>query len=560
MSKMKKKKVFGLLLLASFMLVACGSGGKTTTNESELKGKDSEQLSSNQVFNLVVQQEMPSADLSLATDTISFSALNNVYEGLYRLDKNTKPAAAGAAEMAEISEDGLTYKLKLRKDAKWSNGDPVVAENYVFGWQRTANPKTGGEYAYLFELVKNGAAVVSGDKPVEELGIKAINEYELEITLEKITPYFDYLLAFPSFFPQNKKIVEEMGKDYATSSEKSVYNGPFVLENFDGPGTDTNWTYTKNDQYWDKDTVKLQTINNDVVKEAPTALNLFQDGQADDVMLTGELAQQMANDPELVIEKDGRTVYLEFNQIKEDSPFRNANLRKAISYAIDREAVVNQILGDGSIVSKGLVPQGLASSPEGNKDFTEESKVKLSYNVEKAKEYWDKAKKELGITTFKADIIAADTDSNKKILEYLQGALKENLAGFEMTVSPVPFSVRLDRESRGDFEITLSGWGADYADPSSFLDLFITGNAYNRGKYSNKKYDEVVKSSNTTNAGNPEKRWQDMLSAEDIIIEDIGIAPIYQKSEAHMRNKKVKGVVAHAAGARFDYKWTYISE
>ncbi|MGX7264700.1 peptide ABC transporter substrate-binding protein [Enterococcus crotali] len=557
MKKIKMTKLISVMMLSTIVLAACGGGGKTASTDSS---NDSKKASGEQLFKLVVQQEMPSADLSVATNTISFSALNNVYEGLYRLDDKSKPQPAGAVELAKKSDDGLTYTFKLREDAKWSNGDPVVASDYVYGWQRTADPKTAAEYAYMFELVKNGADVSAGKKGLDELGIKAINDHELEVTLEQETPYFDYLLAFPSFFPQNKKIVEEKGKDYATTSDASVYNGPFTLTDFDGPGTDTEWSYTKNDQYWDKDAVQLDKIEVTVVKEAPTSLNLFQDGQADDVILSGELAKQMADDPELVIEKDARTSYLEFNQRDEKSPYHNANLRKAISYSIDRDALVDRILGDGSIASTGLVPAGMSFSPEGNKDFADENKNVLTHDTKKAKEYWEKAKKELGIDSFKFDIVGDDTDSTKKVLEYIQGAVKETLDGVDVTVTSVPFTVRLDRGKNGDFEVIMGGWGADYADPSSFTDLFLTGGSYNRGRYSNEKYDELVKASGSKDASNPEKRWTDMVDAEKLLMDDMGVAPVYQKAEAHMRSEKVKGVVAHGAGARYDYKWTYISE
>ncbi|OJG97838.1 pheromone-binding protein [Enterococcus termitis] len=544
------------MMLSTLVLAACGGGGKTDSTSST----DGKKASGEQLFRVVVQQEMPSADLSLATNTISFSALNNVYEGLYRLDDKSKPQPAGASEMAKKSDDGLTYTFKLREDAKWSNGDPVVAADYVYGWQRTADPKTAAEYAYMLELVKNGADVSAGKKELDELGIKAISDYELEVTLEQTTPYFDYLLAFPSFFPQNKKVVEEQGKDYATKSDASVYNGPFTLTDFDGPGTDTEWSYTKNDQYWDKETVQLDKIEVKVVKEAPTSLNLFQDGQADDVILSGELAQQMADDPELVIQKEARTSYLEFNQRDADSPYHNENLRKAISYSIDRDAVVERILGDGSIASTGLVPEGMSFSPKDNKDFAEENKNVLKADKEAAKKYWEAAKKELGISSFKFDIVGDDTDSTKKILEYIQGAVKENLDGVDVTVTNVPFTVRLDRGKNGDFEVIMGGWGADYADPSSFTDLFVTGGAYNRGRYSNEEYDALVEASGKKDAADPDKRWDDMVAAEKLILDEMGVAPVYQKAEAHMRSSKVKGVVAHGAGATYDYKWTYISE
>ncbi|MGH1894828.1 peptide ABC transporter substrate-binding protein [Enterococcus entomosocium] len=554
---MKKKWGYGVIAVCGIVLAGCSTGGTSSTGESS---SGSGTAAAEQIFNVVVQQEMPSADLSLATDTISFSALNNVYEGLYRLDADSKPEPAGAAELAEVSEDGLTYKLKLREDAKWSNGEPVTAADYVFGWQRTVSAETGSEYAYLFAPVTNAEAITAGEKDASELGIKAVSDYELEITLTTPTPYFQYLLAFPSFFPQSQAVVEDNGDQYASTSDNAVYNGPFVLAGFDGPGTDTEWSYEKNDQYWDKDTVKLDTINVSVVKESSTSLNLFQDGQADDVILTGELAQQMANDEAFVSEPLARTSYIELNQREEDSPFRNEDLRKAISYAIDRDALVTSILGDCSLASTGLIPKGMTFNPTDNTDFVDEAESVIEYDQEKAKEHWEKAKEALGIDSLSFEILASDTDSTKKAIEYIQSAIQDTLDGVKVSLSPVPFSVRLDRSNSGDFDVVMGGWGADYADASSFTDLFVTDNSYNRGRWTSDEYDAAVKSSATTNAGNPDARWQDLLDAEKIIMDQQGVIPVYQNVEAHLRAPKVKGVVSHGAGAQYDYKWAVIEE
>ena len=193
--KMKKMVYVGLLSTVALGLVACGGkaadkGSADSKSAASSEASGSEELADEQIFTVNVLQEMPSADLSLNTDVIGSVALNNVYEGIYRLGESQEPEPAGATEKAEISEDGLTYKVKLREDAKWSDGKPVTAKDYVYGWQRTVDPKTASEYAYLHEIVKNGAAITAGDKPVEELGIKAVSDYELEITLEKAAPYF----------------------------------------------------------------------------------------------------------------------------------------------------------------------------------------------------------------------------------------------------------------------------------------------------------------------------------------------------------------------------------
>ncbi|EMF0091485.1 peptide ABC transporter substrate-binding protein [Enterococcus hirae] len=554
---MKKKWAFSFVALSGLVLAGCYGGSANTKSSNSASGNSTD---GGGVFNLVVPQEMPTADLSLATDTISFTALNNVYEGIYRLDKDSKPQPAGASELAEVSEDGLTYKIKLREDAKWSNGDPVVAADYVYGWQRTVDAATASEYAYLFAPVANAEEITAGKKDKSELGIKAVGDHELEITLTKQTPYFQYLLAFPSFFPQKQSVVEENGDAYASASDKAVYNGPFTLTDFDGPGTDTEWSYKKNDNYWDKDAVKLSEIKVSVVKESSTALNLFKDGQADDVILSGELAQQNANDPAYTSVKEARTSYIELNQREADSPFKNVNLRKAISYSINRDALVKQVLGDGSVVSTGLIPADMSKNPETNEDFAKEAGKLVSYDKDKAKEYWEKAKKELGIDSLEFNLMASDDDASKKVIEYIQNSIQENLDGVKVKPTPVPFSVRLDRSSSGDFDTVLGGWAADYADPSSFTDLFVAGNSYNRGQWSNADYDKVVDDSGNKDAGDEQARWADLQEATKIMADDMGVIPVYQKAEGHLVNEKIKGIVHHAAGASWDYKWTYVEE
>ena len=316
---MKKKWTFSVVALCGLVLAGCYGGGTDTKSSDSASGGSA---SGGGVFNLVVPQEMPTADLSLATDTISFTALNNVYEGIYRLDKDSKPQPAGATKLADVSEDGLTYKIKLRDDAKWSNGDPVTAADYVYGWQRTVDPATASEYAYLFAPVANAEDITAGKKDKSELGIKAVGDYEFRNHINETNTLLPILTCIPIILPTKQSVVEKNGDSYATTSDKAVYNGPFTLTDFDGPGTDTEWTYKKNDNYWDKDSVKLSEIKVSVVKESSTALNLFKDGQADDVILSGELAQQNANDPSYTSVKEARTSYIEFNQRDAKSPFK----------------------------------------------------------------------------------------------------------------------------------------------------------------------------------------------------------------------------------------------
>lgn len=547
---MNKKIKTGLMLFsATWLLAACGGNDTSNKDSKEAKG------TTEQIVKLAIPQEVASIDPANATDLVSFGVLNQIYEGIYRLDEKNNPIAAGAKEKATVSDDGLEYTVKLREDAKWSNGDKVVAGDYVYAWQRVVDPKTGSEYAYLFENIKNGSDIIDGKKDPAELGIEAVNDYELKITLANATPYFDYLLAFPTFYPLNKKAVDEFGKDYASSSDKTVYNGAFVLANFDGPGSDIDWTYEKNSDYWDKDNVKMDKIEAQVVKEASTALNLYEDNQLDDVIISGELAKQYQADENFVGVPDGRTIYLEMNQEKKDKHFDNLNLRKALSYAVDGEAIVNNVLGDGSQAVTGIVPKTLASNPKTGKDFVDDSGKYKEFDEKKAKEYFEKAKKELNIDTISFEILTDDNDSTKKIAEYLQGAYKDVL-GIKTDVVTVTKPIRLDRTTAGDFEMVVTGWGADYNDVSSFLDLFVTGNSYNKGKYSNPNYDKLIEEARTTNATNLDARWQNYLDAEKVLLgEDYAVIPLYQVVEGHLINPKIKGYVRHSAGAPYDYKF-----
>lgn len=541
---MKKKQMF-MACCSVLFLVGCG-------NSEQDKKEVSQQIS------IVVDQEMSTLDSALATDTYSITALNNVMEGLYRLSADNELELAGASEKPTISEDGLTYTITLNKEAKWSNGESVTANDYVYSWRKAVDSKTASEYAYLFEPIKNAEEITSGKLASDQLGIQAVNDYEIEIELNEPTPYFNSLLAFTTFFPQNEKFVTKAAGDYAKTSEQLLYNGPFVLSDFDGAGTDTTWTYLKNDSYWNNKEVKLDKIENKVVKDSSTSVNLFESGEVDDILLTGELAKQYKDNPAFVSLEKAGTTYLSYNQTKRE--YQNENVRKAISLVLDRESVVNDILADGSVVPKGLVPSDMSFSPEKHEDFAKEAGDLVKTDIDEAKKLWSKAKSELGISTLNVNLLSYDADSIKKVSEYIQNALEENLEGMKVNVSIVPVSVALDRGNKTDFDLFLFGWTADYSDPSTFLDLFVTDSPHNYGKYSNSKYDELIKKASGEDATNSEKRWNDYIEAEKILMNTYGNAPVIQKAEARLRNTKLKGIVSHSTGAQFDYKKAYIEE
>ena len=526
--------------LCALTLGACGS-----------KSSDS---ASKQVLNWNESAELPTMDLSKATDVVSFDTLNNTMEGLYRLGKDSK-IEPGLATKTKVSSDGLTYTFTLRKDAKWSNGDKVTAKDFVYSWRRTLDPKTNSQYAYLFEGIKNATDVMNGKKSTKEVGVKADGDYKLVVTLDKQIPYFKLLMGFPTFFPQNQKAVEKYGSKYGTASKYMCYDGPFNLTKW--TGTNLSWSLKKSDNYWDKKNVKLDSINFKVNKSNSTAYNLYQSGKLDATSLSAEQAKQLKGQSGYTVRQAASTFYFQYNQTKPE--FQNKKIRQAISMAIDRKEFVNKVLGNGSIPAKGLVSTGLAT--RNGKDFADASYVKdgVTVNLAKGKKLWAEGLKEIGKDSLTFGLLSDDTDAAKKTTEFIQSAIESNLKGAKVECANVPFKTRLNRTNQGQFDIVISAWGADFADPISFLDMFTSNNSYNAGKWKNAQYDKLIEASKSTDAGNSGKRWDDLVSAEKILIQEQGISPLYQQATAWMVKPKVKGVIYNSAGANYNFKNAYVS-
>ncbi len=277
---MKKTKTFlaaGSILTAALALTACGgNSSSSSSNKKELNWEES--------------AEIPTMDLSKATDSASFTQLINTMEGLYRAKSDGSQEKAMATS-EKVSKDGKTYTFTLRKDNKWSNGDPVTAQDFVYSWRRTVDPKTASQYAYLFEGIKNATDIQNGKKKPETLGIKAVGKYKLVVTLDRRIPYFNNLMAFGSFFPQNEKAVKKYGSKYGTASKYMVYNGPYIMSGWSG--SNLSWKLKKNPYYWDKKNVKLDAVNYSVQKTPSTAYNLYQSNKLDAVALDAEQSKQL---------------------------------------------------------------------------------------------------------------------------------------------------------------------------------------------------------------------------------------------------------------------------
>jgi oligopeptide transport system substrate-binding protein len=566
---MKRKKIKNLtavvvpVLAMSVALTACsGSGGEkktTTTSNSGEEKKSDIKYAAKQVLNRTENQEIPTMDTSKSTDTLGAQILGNTMEGLYRLDKDNKPIPA-AAESSTKSEDGKKYTFKLRKDAKWSNGDPVTAKDFVYGWQRLLDKNTAAEYAFIAYYIKNAEAINKGEKPATELGAKAVDDYTLEVELEKPVPYFLNLLAFPSYYPLNEKFVKEKGEKFGLEADTTLYNGPFVMASWKH---EQGWQLKKNDKYWDNKTVKLEEINYSVVKEVATKVNLYDTGSIDFTLLSGEFVDKYkSNKDEYGEYAESSTFFLRLNQKRngQDTPLKSKKLREAIALSVDKKGLANVILNNGSKATDQLVPKGLATGPDG-KDYQDTFKNGLKQDTKKAAAAWEEAKKELGKDQVTIELLSYDDGTAKKIADYVKDQIEKNLKGVTINTKIQPFKQKLKLETAQDYEISYAGWSPDYADPMTFIDMFESKSPYNQMSYSNPKYDEMVQKAGNELLSDPKKRWEALGKAEKLFLEeDAGLVPLYQTGRSYVMKPNVKGIVKHNISPEYSFKWAYVTE
>lgn len=539
---MKKITLVFLSLFTICLLGACGNKQKTA---------------SKQVLTWTETSTLATQDQSLATDSLSFQTLLNTQEGLYRLDKQQKPKLA-LAKSVKISNDGKTYDFILRPNAKWSNGDPVTAKDFVYAYKRTVTPSTKASMAFYFYQIENAEAINKGQKDVSELGVKALAKDHLQIKLTRPVSYFKRLLAFPLFFPQNEKIVKKYGDLYGTQAKYTVANGPYILKNW--TGTNKKWTLVKNKTYWDAKNVKLDQVNELVTESTTTSYNLYNSNKVD---ATGLLGQQVAankNSPAYHERLASAIQRLELNEEKVPA-FKNKNIRQAFSYAIDRKSLVNDVLADGSVAAKGFVPSGMGSNPQTGQAFQDEAYVKsaVSYDLKKANALLEKGYQETGITTLNVELSVSDTDSAKKIAEFLQSSL-ERLPNVKVTITSIPYTQLITRQAAKDYELTVKNWQAIIADPINFLDVFESDSSYNNSGWKNAEYDRLLDEAENKYGAQPEKRWQLLVKAEKLLMEDQGTIPLLQVAKPQLLRPSVKGVYFNPTGIPYDFKTVSLAE
>ncbi len=552
-------KLLALMLTVALMLslVACSSKKETTTNADPAKatetpaseaGNASE--TSGKILKVHFDVEVASMDPQIATDGTSFEVLAAVTEGLYSVDEAGSPILA-MAEAVEKSSDGLTYTFKLR-DAKWSNGTAVTASDFVFAWRRLVDPAVASEYAFIAEIagIKNAAAITAGEVAPDQLGAVAQDDKTLVVTLDVPVPFFESLMAFPSFLPVNEAFFTAAGDSFGTSPETILSNGPFMITAYEPAATTIS--LAKSPSYWDASKVALDGIQYQVIKDSQQAMLSYQNGDLDVATLSGEQVEQFQADPEFHNIMAGYLWYISPNQTV--AGLENVNLRKAIALSYDKAAIANNILKDGSIVADFAVPTLLATGPDG-KDFRETTGTYLSTDKAKAQEYWKTAQSELGVSELKYTMIVEDTESAMNVAQFIQSEIQTNLSGITIELQTMPKKNRVERMQQGDFELGLTRWGPDYADPMTYLDMWTTGSPNNYGFWSNAAYDAIIESAKKGElALNLSARWEELKKAENMVMDEAVILPVYQKGDAVMIKAGVEGIEFHSVGINRVYK------
>ena len=537
---MKKLRLYLASFLALTLVAGCGGGGNDTPPSTG---------TTNKVVTIANDIELSSMDTGVATDGTAFEAIAATIEGLYTLDADGNAIMAIAAE-EEVSEDGLTYTFKL-KDAKWDNGTPVTANDFVFAWSRLADPATASEYSYMIGVagIKNGNAVTAGEKPITDLGITAVDDKTLKVELDYPVPFFNQLMAFPSFYPINEEFYNQFGDQYALTPEALLSNGPFKLDKWN---QGANYEMVKNENYHDVANVKIDRLNFQIVKDAQSAMVAFEQGSVDYVRLTGELVDQYKDAPEYTITLGGYLWYISPNQ--EIAGLENANLRRAMALSYDKELIANNVLKDGSIAADFVIPVKLAVGPDG-KDFRETTEKYLAIDKAKALEYFELAKKELGKDTFTFEFLFEDTEASKKVAEFIKSEVETTLPGLTLELKQQPKKARLQAMQNSDYQLGLTRWGPDYADPMTYLDMWVSNASYNYGHWSNAEYDTLINDASKGElAGKIEERWEALKKAEKLVLDEAAVLPVYQTGTAIMIRDGVKGFEFHSVGVPTIYK------
>ena len=571
---MKFRKILAMVMALALLcatFAACGdTSGTSSSAGTSSAASDSGDSSaaeegetatggSGGTLNMRNTMEPTSLNTLLATYAYDFTPINAMIECLYRDDENDVPQPAGA-ETVDISDDKLVYTFHLREDATWSNGDPVVATDYEFAWQQALNPEVASDYAYMLYFIHNAEPYFNGEVEWSEVGVKVIDDYTLEVTLDNPLPYATDLFAFPTLAPINQKFYEEVGADkYATDAEYFCCNGMYELTEW---SHNSQIVFQKREDYWNADAVGPDEIVYKIITDSQAGLNSYLSREIDYTDLdSGEVVQQAeAAGFEVGVKPARSSYYLIVNT--EDEFMSNQNLRLALAYSIDKQALVDTVYQNDNQPMTSFTPPAIygaagADGPSFQEALLEErgEMYPASGDLEKAQEYLQAALEELGCTVdeLNLSIDCADDSLRRNCATFLQEQWRQNLGIENIAVNSMQTKqVSANRQS-GDYCMSLGGWSPDYNDAINFLDLWVTDGGNNDSFWSNEEYDNLI--AQATAEADEEVRQQYLFDAEEILAAEMPVIPLYWQCQNYSYNKDkiVDGAIITANQTTFYY-------
>ncbi len=488
-----------------------------------------EPLAENQTFTYRVLDELSSLDPQVVEDVIGSEFARDLFEGLMNQDEDGN-LVPGVATDYDVSDDKLTYTFHLRDNAKWSNGEPVTAGDFVFAWRRAADPALASPYQWYMELMslKNASAIVAGEMPPEELGVKAVDDHTLEVTLSEPLPYFPQMVTHATTFPAPQAVIEEFGTDW-TKPENMVSNGAYVIEEH---LPNERAVRVRNEQYWDNENTIIDRVVTLVINDENVALTRYLAGELDRTEVpAGQFPRLQKEYPDEAISFPRLCNYYYTFNLSDSGPeaFKDVNVRKALSLAVDRDIITKNIKAGGEPSAYTFTPEAVAGFTPPTVDMANMTQAERDA---KAKDLMAEA----GYgpdNKLSFDMIYNTDQAHEKIAVALSQMWKQKL-GVEVSLANMEWKVFLETRGQQDFDLARGAWCGDYNEASTFLDLLDSGSGYNDGKYSNPEYDKLLEQAKTADDTTPL-----YTQAEEIIAEDAPVIPIYHYAGVYMLDSDV---------------------
>lgn len=551
---MKMKKLIASVLAGTLVLCSLAGCGGKNDNDNNPGGNDKNTGGEKTVT--IVRSSLPShvsPEYAGSADCGEIVSMNAA--SLYYVDGNNDIQLDLVTKEVE-SEDHLKITYTLGEhyfyNADGTQGPRITAHDFEYSMKRACNPLAVESTATVFMNagVKNGRAVHDEGMDYNELGVHAIDDNTLEIEFEVYIPYRKELLAHASVSPQNQEFVESCGGEYGTSASTILNSGAWILTDF--AVGDTSITLKKNPNFkgYNSGNSNVDVVTFVQIQDTQQAILAYQNGDVDIVNLTGEQVLNYSDDPAFVQVGQASITYLAINCERYD----NENLRRALSHALDKQALCDQVLLNGSVPANFIVPYNLTTDGKGN-DFRETSKEFNELDVEKARSYWEAAKQEMGVDKVELDFLITSDEDAYTVGAWVQDQFQKALPGVTVNLVTVPYESKMNYVMDGDYGFAVVTWGADYADATAFLSCYVTGYPINVSKWSNTEYDKILNDCTVGDmASDMEARGAALQRAEEIFFEGASVVPMYQTSRCMLVRTNISGINYHLVGNTYDYR------